>query len=383
MADTFLTYTQISETLHSGGNGRNMPRLALRQVCTILQRFSLQYFMFHLGPEPSLFDRSKTNKDPIKIAMDSNGKPDIPSVTVNDNCYAKVLQIALRDYCTAHIRESGNVCHTGIITYLIQGTSLGKRRHASHGPSCVVTQHLGYQKNAIRKAFPGLTHQSSGLPRYLNCWTIGGSVRRMEWTPSFGTHFVRPSPPSLLGPDTSRSPHRLLSRSRHVWTGKHLTSLCPARHHHVINPERRTLMMNFRRYWMKILNIFLNLTTHLHHYHPLLHVSGNRVYPSPTELTVPLHISKRLFHIYLVSSSASLRKARTLMRIGINATGLSVNTHNSSPRTSFIRGRSGRSPVSIPDPPLQGGPSQIPRRSRRPVKLTEKARYALHGHSPD
>ena len=56
-------------------------------------------------PIPSLFERSKTIKNPIIIKMDANGKPDIPSVTMVDGYHTKTIQAALRHYCMAHIRE--------------------------------------------------------------------------------------------------------------------------------------------------------------------------------------------------------------------------------------------------------------------------------------
>jgi hypothetical protein len=50
-------------------------------------------------------DRSRTIKTQIGIINDANGEPEIPSVTSSDGYHAKVIQGALREYCTAHIRE--------------------------------------------------------------------------------------------------------------------------------------------------------------------------------------------------------------------------------------------------------------------------------------
>jgi hypothetical protein len=50
-------------------------------------------------------DRSKTIKVPVKITTDATGEPEIPSITIADAYQTKVVQAALRDYCTTHIRE--------------------------------------------------------------------------------------------------------------------------------------------------------------------------------------------------------------------------------------------------------------------------------------
>jgi hypothetical protein len=74
------------------------------------------------APEPSLFGRSKTNKNTIPITMDVNGKPEIPSVTVDEGYHAKIIQSTLQEYCTAHIREYAHKFGTCLIIYLIQDT---------------------------------------------------------------------------------------------------------------------------------------------------------------------------------------------------------------------------------------------------------------------
>jgi hypothetical protein len=50
-------------------------------------------------------DRSKTIKTPIVIAIEADGEPVLPSITLDDSYQAKVVQAALRDYCNAHISE--------------------------------------------------------------------------------------------------------------------------------------------------------------------------------------------------------------------------------------------------------------------------------------
>jgi len=57
-------------------------------------------------PEASLLDRSRSNRDRINIVTDANGIPVIPSMTLADKYHTKILQTALRDFCTAHIRKS-------------------------------------------------------------------------------------------------------------------------------------------------------------------------------------------------------------------------------------------------------------------------------------
>ena len=66
---------------------------------------------YFLDPEPSLFDRSKTKKTRIPTITDANGMPDIPSVTAADGYHTKIVQAALREYCTAHIREPVPTCY--------------------------------------------------------------------------------------------------------------------------------------------------------------------------------------------------------------------------------------------------------------------------------
>ncbi|KAF8261683.1 hypothetical protein EI94DRAFT_1888976 [Lactarius quietus] len=53
---------------------------------------------------PSLFRHSKTNKNPITITADSNGKSDVPSVTLANGYQTKTIQTALQHYCMAHIK---------------------------------------------------------------------------------------------------------------------------------------------------------------------------------------------------------------------------------------------------------------------------------------
>lgn len=50
-------------------------------------------------------DRSRAIKTPVYITNDADGEPVLPSITMADSYQAKVVQTALRDYCTAHIRE--------------------------------------------------------------------------------------------------------------------------------------------------------------------------------------------------------------------------------------------------------------------------------------
>lgn len=50
-------------------------------------------------------DRSKSIKTPVEIITDVDGEPEIPSITKDDGYQAKVVQVTLRKYCAAHIRE--------------------------------------------------------------------------------------------------------------------------------------------------------------------------------------------------------------------------------------------------------------------------------------
>ncbi|KAH9172395.1 hypothetical protein EDB89DRAFT_1906250 [Lactarius sanguifluus] len=54
--------------------------------------------------DPPKKDLSRTIKTPIPIILDTDGCPELPTVTMSDGYKAKVVQSLLRDYCTAHIR---------------------------------------------------------------------------------------------------------------------------------------------------------------------------------------------------------------------------------------------------------------------------------------
>ncbi|KAI9434984.1 hypothetical protein H4582DRAFT_2059865 [Lactarius indigo] len=47
--------------------------------------------------------RSKVLRTKVKIVIDTDGEPDIPSVTPEDGYSAKTIQTVLRDYCNSHI----------------------------------------------------------------------------------------------------------------------------------------------------------------------------------------------------------------------------------------------------------------------------------------
>ncbi|KAI9432718.1 hypothetical protein H4582DRAFT_2083108 [Lactarius indigo] len=47
---------------------------------------------------------SKVLRTKVKIVIDTDGEPDIPSVTPEDGYSAKTIQTVLRDYCNSHIR---------------------------------------------------------------------------------------------------------------------------------------------------------------------------------------------------------------------------------------------------------------------------------------
>jgi hypothetical protein len=66
---------------------------------------SMVRLMGDLDNDQGQMDRSKTNKTRIPITSDVNGEPEIPSATIADGYHTKVMQGALREYCTAHIRE--------------------------------------------------------------------------------------------------------------------------------------------------------------------------------------------------------------------------------------------------------------------------------------
>src|ERR1700735_3732086 len=62
----------------------------------------------HSEPPPSCpkQDRSQTIKSRIPIPKEHSGRPAIPSTTMSDGYATKVVQSMLREYCTAHLRES-------------------------------------------------------------------------------------------------------------------------------------------------------------------------------------------------------------------------------------------------------------------------------------
>jgi hypothetical protein len=51
-------------------------------------------------------DLSRTIKIPVQITTDETGVPEIPSIVKGGGHQTKVVQTALRGYCTAHISES-------------------------------------------------------------------------------------------------------------------------------------------------------------------------------------------------------------------------------------------------------------------------------------
>ena len=61
----------------------------------------------HSEPSPSLpkQDRSQTIKARIPITKEHTGQPTLPSTTMSDGYATKVVQLMLREYCTAHLRE--------------------------------------------------------------------------------------------------------------------------------------------------------------------------------------------------------------------------------------------------------------------------------------
>jgi hypothetical protein len=91
--------------LFSGRNGGSMPDCALGQVRDhILNTY--HNLMKDLDDDQNLEkDRSRTIKTPIHITTEDTGEPAVPSITNSDGFKTKVVQAALRDYCTAHIRE--------------------------------------------------------------------------------------------------------------------------------------------------------------------------------------------------------------------------------------------------------------------------------------
>ncbi len=52
----------------------------------------------------AVMDRARTIKTPVNIITNSDGEPEIPSITKADGYHTKGAQKALRNYFKAHIR---------------------------------------------------------------------------------------------------------------------------------------------------------------------------------------------------------------------------------------------------------------------------------------
>ncbi len=77
------------------------------RLATFHTQLSIFYLIYDADHDQSdQPGHSKTNKTRIKIITDANGEPELPSVTKGDGYQAKKIQLSLREYCTAHIRES-------------------------------------------------------------------------------------------------------------------------------------------------------------------------------------------------------------------------------------------------------------------------------------
>jgi hypothetical protein len=105
-----VAWTLMSSTLNggilcSGTNGRSMPRKALEQVGYAFLKHTHNSLTDISDDQTAEIDHSKTIKTPIIIAHGADGEPVLPTITMADSYQAKVVQSALRNYCTAHISE--------------------------------------------------------------------------------------------------------------------------------------------------------------------------------------------------------------------------------------------------------------------------------------
>ena len=105
MAWTLTTSARTGGTLCFGSNGRSMLGNASGQVWNAFLNMYDSLIKDTDNDQTVAKDFSKTIKVPVKITTDTTGEPKIPSITIADAYQTKVVQAALRDYCTTHIRE--------------------------------------------------------------------------------------------------------------------------------------------------------------------------------------------------------------------------------------------------------------------------------------
>ena len=169
----------------SGRNGRTMPNHALVQVYMLTTHiFRLMYIADHSQNVQD--SRSKVNRTRIQITTDANGEPELPSV---DGYHSKIIQIALRDYCIAHMRECTAYSMQYCMTYASQGSYLERRKQRYRGRRYTKIRPHGFVKNAFRQGFRGKTLQRCVLVVCRRFWPTGGNDRKMDLRLSSG---IRP-----------------------------------------------------------------------------------------------------------------------------------------------------------------------------------------------
>jgi len=88
-----------------GHNGENIQGTVSEQVSHMLSHIHINLISTPDEDQIAINAQAKSIKTPIVITTDTNGEPQIPSVTGADGNNTKTVQTALQDYCTAHISE--------------------------------------------------------------------------------------------------------------------------------------------------------------------------------------------------------------------------------------------------------------------------------------
>ncbi|KAI9433456.1 hypothetical protein H4582DRAFT_2060877 [Lactarius indigo] len=129
--------------------------------------------------------RSKVLRTKVKIVIDTDGEPDIPSVTPKDGYSAKTIQTVLRDYCNSHIllnnisvpvarpleaMPEGGVDPTNLEPVLnkeIEQTSISDIGESPHPPPSSISRPKSFQAHhRIQRGTPirSATHFNSDPP---------------------------------------------------------------------------------------------------------------------------------------------------------------------------------------------------------------------------
>src|ERR1700677_2972277 len=102
---TLMTSTRTGGILSCGTNGESIRGTPSEQVCGIFPDIYINLIDIPDEDRNAVNAWTKSIKTLIEITTDAEGEPEIPSVIQGSGFHTKVVQTAVRNYCTAHIRE--------------------------------------------------------------------------------------------------------------------------------------------------------------------------------------------------------------------------------------------------------------------------------------